>query len=81
MLKLHLVYCLVCYASVYYFGLGSEFFMELGSSPRVPCTLRMGVGLLNLFVIIIVHCLLSAERILSKVLDRSSRSPEAESPK
>lgn len=79
MLKLHLAYSLVCYASVGYFGLGSRFSIELGTRPRFPCTLRRGVGLLSRFFI--VHCLLSAERILSKVLDGSSRSPEAESPK
>lgn len=80
MLKLPLLaYSLVCYASVCYFGLGSWFSIELGTSAGFPCTLMRGVGLLSRFFI--VHCLLSAERILSEVLDGFSRPPEAESPK
>lgn len=44
-----------------------------------PCTLRRGVSLFRRFSI--VHCLLSAESILSTLLDEFSWSPEAKSPK
>lgn len=55
------------------------FSTELSTQPRLPCTRRRAVSLFSRFSI--VHCSPSTESILSTVLDRSSRSPEAESPK